>query len=156
MLMLTIILIILAIGLALTIVELFFIPGTTFVGILGVVFSIAGIVIAYEHFGAEIGLYILLSTTAVKLGILYWSLNIRAWNKFSLKTAITSRVNEDRADGLIIGDTGIAITTLRPFGKAEFNNRQLEVRTTGPYLENGAPIRIREITDNQIIVEPTN
>jgi membrane-bound ClpP family serine protease len=156
MLMLTIILIILAIGLALTIVELFFIPGTTFVGILGVVFSIAGIVIAYQHFGAEIGLYILLSTTAIKLGILYWSLNIKAWTKFSLKSAITSRVNEDRVEGLNIGETGVAVTTLRPFGKAEFNNRQLEVKTTGPYLENGAAIRIREITDNQIIVEPTN
>ena len=156
MLMLTIILIILAIGLALTIVELFFIPGTTFVGVLGVVFSVAGIVIAYEHFGAETGLYILLSTSAVKLGILYWSLRIRAWSKFSLKSAITSRVNDDRADGLAIGATGIAVTTLRPFGKGEFNNRQIEVKTTGPYLENGATIRIREIADNQIIVEPTN
>ena len=154
--MLTIILIILAIGLLLTIVELFFIPGTTFVGVLGVVFSVAGIIIAYEHFGAEIGLYILLSTSVVKLGILYWSLHIKAWNKFSLKSAITSRVNGDRTEGLIIGQTGTAITTLRPFGKGEFMNRQIEVKTTGPYLENGASIRIREITDNQIIVEPTN
>jgi membrane-bound ClpP family serine protease len=156
MLMLTIILIILAIGLVLTIVELFFIPGATVVGLLGLMFSISGIIIAYQHFGAETGLYILLATSAVKLGILYWSFQRRAWTKFSLKNAITSRMHADRAEGLIIGDTGVAITTLRPFGKAEFNKRQMEVKTTGPYLENGSAIRIREIIDNQVIVEPTN
>jgi membrane-bound ClpP family serine protease len=156
MFMLTVILAILAIGLLLTIVELFFIPGATIVGVLGLIFSIAGIVIAYKHFGSEIGMYVLLSTTAVKVAILYWSFQRKAWKKFSLKSTSGSKVNEGETDHLAVGDTGVTVSTLRPSGKAEIRERHFEVRTSGAYLENGAAIRIIEINSHQIIVESTN
>ena len=59
-------------------------------------------------------------------------------------------------DPLNIGDEGKTISTLRPIGKAEFNNKQFEVKTSGDYLDTGTPIRITKIHSNQIIVEPIN
>lgn len=156
MLMLTIILVILLIGLALTILELFFIPGTTIVGILGVMFSIAGIVISYRAFGAGIGTTVLVSTTVVKAGVLYYSLHWKAWSRFALRSAIKSRVNEGITEGLIVGTTGRTVSTLRPIGKAMFSDRTFEVRSQGQYIENGTLIRIVGISLNDIIVEPTN
>jgi membrane-bound ClpP family serine protease len=156
MFMLTIILVILFIGLVLVILEVFFIPGATFVGLLGVIFTVVGIVITYRVLGSQTGTIVLVSTGVVKLAILYYSFHIKAWKKFSLNSSMKSRVNEGMMNGLQIGAMGKAVSTLRPFGKAQFNEGQFEVKTTGPYLDNGTEVRITSIVLNQIIVEPTN
>jgi hypothetical protein len=57
---------------------------------------------------------------------------------------------------LNIGDEGTTVSTLRPIGKAEFQTRQFEVKTTGDYVETGIRIRIKNIQSHQIIVEPIN
>jgi membrane-bound ClpP family serine protease len=149
-----IILALLFIGLALLIVEIVFIPGTTVVGLLGFFFAVAGIVISYRHFGSEIGFYILLGMSVTTLVALVYSFRSGAWNKFSLKTSIDSKVNEGMVAALNVGDEGNAISTLRPIGKAEFHNRTFEVKTLGDYVENGKRVKITNIQSNQIIVEP--
>lgn len=154
MLMWLIILALLLIGLSLIIIELVFIPGTTVVGLLGFIFAVAGIVISYRHFGNETGFYILLGMSVTTLGALFYSFRSGAWSKFSHKSAITSRVNEGLMENLKVGDEGMTTSTLRPIGKAEFNNRQYEVRTIGDYVASGRPVRIIEIRSSQIIVKP--
>ena len=156
MLMWIIILALLFIGLLLIIVELVFIPGTTVVGVLGLVFTIAGIIISYRHFGNEIGNYILIGTSVATLVSLFYSFRSGAWSRLALKSSIKSKVNEGHLDALQVGDIGVALSALRPFGKAEFGGRQFEVRTSGNYTESGTNIRITQILTNQIIVEPLN
>jgi membrane-bound ClpP family serine protease len=146
----------LVIGLLLIIAELVFIPGTTVVGLLGLVIAGVGIVISYKHFGDTIGLYILLGASVTTLFTLVYSFRSNSWSKFSLKTAIDSKVNEGLLTSLVIGEEGKTTSTLRPIGKAEFQNKQFEVKTTGDYLEAGARIRIAKIQSNQITVEPIN
>lgn len=156
MLMWIIIVALLLIGLALIIAELVFIPGTTVVGILGFVFSAAGIIICYKHFGSNVGFYILLSMSAITLVTLFYSFRSGSWSRFSLKSSISSKVNEGMLDALSIGDEGRTISTLRPIGKAEFNNKQFEVKTGGDYVDTDTPVKITLIHSNQIIVEPIN
>ncbi len=154
MIMWIVIIALLAIGLTLKIVEIVFIPGTTVVGFLGLIFSIAGIVIGYRHFGNETGFYILITSTLITVVALFYSFRSNAWSRFSLKTSNNSRVNEGMLSIMEVGEEGKTISTLRPIGKAEFAKGQYEVRTTGDYVENGTRVRIREIQSNQIIVEP--
>jgi membrane-bound ClpP family serine protease len=156
MLAITLILIIIGIGLVLTILELFFIPGTTIVGFLGLIFSVAGILLAYDQFGNDVGMTVLVTTSIAKVVILYLSFHHGAWWKFSLKSAIESKVNEGLTANLKPGATGKTVSTLRPVGKAEFNNLEYEVKTSGNYLENNVPIRIIQVESNQIVVEPIN
>ncbi len=144
----------LLIGLTLIIVELVFIPGTTVVGLLGLIFAIVGIVISYSHFGNDIGFYILLATLASTLAALFYSFRSGAWSKFSLKSSINSKVNEGIMASLQIGDEGITVSTLRPMGKAEFNSKTFEVKTSGNYIETGEKVRITQIESHQIVVEP--
>jgi membrane-bound ClpP family serine protease len=151
-----IIIALLAIGLSLIIVELVFIPGTTVVGLLGFIFSVAGIVISYKHFGTDVGFYILLGMAITTLIALFYSFRSGSWTKFSLKTAIDSKVNEGMLAALNIGDEGVTVSTLRPIGKAEFHNKQFEVKTSGNYVERGMRIRITQILFHQVIVEPIN
>jgi membrane-bound ClpP family serine protease len=148
MFMWVIIIALLAIGLGLIIIELVFIPGTTVVGLLGLIFTIVGIVISYRHFGSDVGLYILLGTSAAVSAGLYFSFRSGAWSRFSHKSAINSKVN--------VGDEGTARSALRPIGTAEFGNQNFEVRTTGTFLDSGTRVKIVQIQSNQIIVEPLN
>jgi membrane-bound ClpP family serine protease len=156
MLMWILIFALLIIGLGLIIVELVFIPGTTFVGLLGLFFAIAGIVISYKSFGNDVGFYILLGSSVATLGALVYSFRVGAWSKFSLKSSIDSKVNEGNHSALQVGAVGKTVSTLRPFGKAEFDNRQYEVKTLGDYIETGTDIKIIHIDASQIIVKPTN
>lgn len=151
-----IIIALLAIGLALIIAEIIFIPGTTLVGVLGLVFAIAGIVISYEYFGSDIGFYILIGMGAATAAALYYSFKSGVWSKFSLKTSSQSKVNEGMVAELTIGDEGKTLSTLRPVGKAKFKEQEYEVKTLGDYVDHGMPIRIKLIMSNQIIVEPIN
>lgn len=141
-------------GLALIIVEVVFIPGTTVVGLLGLVFTIVGIAFSYSYFGNQVGFYVLLGTGIVSAGALYLSFRKGAWNTFSNKSSIDSKVNEGITEVLTPGEEGVAISALRPIGSAEFNGKIFEVKTTGDYLANGIKVRIVKIQSNEIIVEP--
>lgn len=156
MLMWIIIISLLLIGLALIIVELVFIPGTTVVGLLGLVFTVVGVVISYNHFGSETGLYILVTTLAITLLTLFYSFRSGAWSRFSLKKSIDSKVNEGLVASLNVGDEGVTVSTLRPIGKAEFGHKIFEVRTLGGYVEPRQKVKIIEIQSHQITVEPIN
>ena len=156
MLMWIIILSLLLIGFALIIVELIFIPGTTVVGLLGLIFAVTGVVISYSHFGNDIGFYILLATIAATAIAVFYSFRSGAWSRFSHKSSSDGRVNEGIIAHLNIGDEGITLSTLRPFGKATFNDKIIEVRTAGDYVEQGQKVKIIHIELNQITVQPIN
>lgn len=141
-------------GLALIIVEVVFIPGTTVVGLLGLVFTIVGIAFSYSYFGNEVGFYVLLGTGIVSAGALYFSFRKGAWNTFSNKSSIDSKVNEGITEVLTPGEEGVSISALRPIGSAEFKGKIFEVKTTGDYLANGIKVRIVKIQSNEIVVEP--
>lgn len=143
-------------GLALVVVEIIFVPGTTLVGVLGFVFMLVGVGLSFKYFGAEAG-WITVGCTAVAGGVLlYYSFSSNVWGRFSLKSSSNSRVNEGELDQLQIGVEGKTVSALRPVGKAELNNKTFEVKTLGEYLDAGKRIRIIKILSNQIIVEPIN
>ncbi len=54
--------------------------------------------------------------------------------------------------GVDIGDWGVALSPLRPSGKASFGDRYLDVITDGSYVDNGRQVRIIEIQGNRIVV----
>ena len=154
MLMLIIIIALLAIGLALIIAEIVFIPGTTLVGVLGLIFSVAGIFISYQHY--DVGFYILLGMSILTAASLFYSFKTGVWSKFSLKDSNQGKVNEGMLSNLSVGEEGTTLSTLRPVGKAQFNKQEYEVKTLGDYVDHGIRVRIKLIVSNQIIVEPIN
>jgi membrane-bound ClpP family serine protease len=141
-------------GLLLIIVEVVFIPGTTVVGLLGLIFAVVGIVFGYNHFGSETGFYIMLGTVLASAGALYLSFRKGAWKKFSHQSAIDSKVNQGMADHLAAGEEGISVSALRPMGSAEFSGKIFEVKTNGEFVNNGVKLRIVKIRLNDILVEP--
>jgi membrane-bound ClpP family serine protease len=141
-------------GLILLIIEVVFIPGTTVVGIFGVLLAAAGIVFGYVDYGSTVGTYILLSTGILTSIMLYLSFRSGAWKRFALNTAIESKFNEGLSAQFQVGEEGLAVSALRPIGKAEFAGKQIEVTSAdGSYVDTGVKVRIKEVSDSAIIVE---
>jgi membrane-bound ClpP family serine protease len=143
-------------GLLLLIVEVIFIPGTTIVGVGGVILVLIGIVLAFKYFGGETGWITLAGVTVASGGLLFYAFRTNAWNRFTISTSIDSRANEIELSKFTLGMHGRAISALRPGGKGEFENNIVEVRTLGDYVDSGSAIRIIRVLPNQIIVEIIN
>jgi len=141
-------------GLLLLVVEVIFVPGTTIVGVVGFVFVVLGIGLAFRYFGSEVG-WITTGGAALSFGIVfYFSFKTNVWKRFSLKSSIKSKVNEGELEKLTEGEEGVAVSALRPVGKAELTSKIYEVKTQGQYIDSGTRIRIVKIISNQIFVEP--
>lgn len=149
-----VIILLLVFGLGFIIAEIIFIPGTTLVGLLGLVFTIAGIVISYLSYGSSAGTWVLLLSLFIGVGTLVYSFKSGIWNKFALKGSSNSKFNEGTMEELQVGEEGLTVSSLRPIGKAEFNEQTYEVRTLGNALDPGTRVRIISIKENKIYVEP--
>lgn len=131
-------------------------PGTTIVGILGLLFSGYGIYLSYENFGATTGTIFLLTTLILNTIALVVAFKGRSWERFSLKSSVTGKFNQDIKLGLKEGDIGQSISSLKPVGKALFNENEVEVRSNGGYVNENVEIEILRIESKKIFVQPVN
>ena len=60
----------------------------------------------------------------------------------------------DSKSSLSIGEQGIALSLLRPAGKANFDGRRIDVVTDGDFIEKNQKVEIVEISGNRIVVIP--
>ena len=145
------VLILIFLGVALILVELIFVPGTTIVGLLGVGLCVVGVYFGFQYFGGTTGWIIVAGTAVVGFGSIVIGLRSGSWKRFALKRSMDSHVNEDVKVDIKEGDIGETVSALRPIGKAEFNGQFVEVRTVGDYIESSKKVKVIRISDNKII-----
>jgi membrane-bound ClpP family serine protease len=144
----------LLLGLSLVVIEVIFVPGTTIVGVAGFVFIVVGVGLSFRYFGNSAG-WLTAGGSTIAAGLsLFFSFKAGVWERFSLKNTMDGNVNQGEVDNLKAGTEGIALSALRPFGKAELQDKTYEVKTMGNYLDAGTRIRVTQILSHQIIVEP--
>ncbi len=148
-----IILILIVFGISLLIIEVIFIPGTTFVGIGGAICLGFGVYLGFEYFGTSIGFFILGISLIIVISSFVYGLKAQPWEKFSLKETMTSTVNESIGINLKVGNVGLATSDLKPVGKALFENEEIEVRTQGDFLSSGQKITIIKIDHSKVYVQ---
>ena len=148
-----IVLILIVLGMSLLIIEVIFIPGTTFVGIGGIICLIFGVYFGFDFYGTTVGFLILgMALITISASFIY-SLKAKPWEQFSLKEPMTSTVNEDMGLKLIVGNIGLTTSDLKPVGKALFEDIEIEVCTQGDFLSTGKEIKIIIIDHNKIYVQ---
>jgi membrane-bound ClpP family serine protease len=141
-------------GLFLVVLEVVFVPGTTLVGLVGFAFLLVGIVLSFNYFGRETGWLVLGGSAVVAGGLFYLAFKANVWKRFSLKSTMTGKMNEIDPSQVSAGMEGVALSALRPMGKAEINSQLFEVKTLGAYVASGSRLRVIQVMSNQIIVEP--
>ncbi len=151
---LTIIALIVLAGLLLISVEVFLVPGTTIVGVFGLIVLGFGVYYAFRDEGVALGSAILLGSGLLVGVLTYFGIMRMENSKFNVKTAIDSKVNVHDYSHIKIGDEGVTLTALRPEGRAMINEERLTVHSKGFYIDTDIAIIVVKVKDNKIFVEP--
>lgn len=150
---LTAIILILAFGIFLIIIELFLIPGTTFVGIVGALFLIFGIFEAYKNLEIIPASALLVGAILLAGVITKFGLKRLQESEFTVKEKIDSRVNDEDYSFVHPGDEGFTLSDLRPEGYAMIKDRKVVVSSKGEFLNSNSVVEVIKVKDNKIIVK---
>ena len=142
----------LLIGLILLIVEILFIPGTTVVGIFGFLVSLAGLAFAFLNFEYSVAIWITGVTLVINFAAVWYGFSSGIWKRFSLKSTQSGGAFDGRTDGLEVGMNGLAVSDIKPYGKASFNEIWVEVKSESGFIEVNTPVTITKIENNKISV----
>ena len=150
------IILIAVIGLSLIVVEVLVIPGSSIVGFIGFGITVGTIYMAYRFHGSQAGTIVLGGSVVISGGFLYYAIKYKVWERFSLNKEIDGHVSSNVNEKISVGLEGIAVSALKPYGKAEFDDETYEVVTHGSFVDVGTLIRIVKVESEKIFVQPIN
>jgi len=139
-------------GVALMLLEIFFLPGITIGGIAGAGFLIAAIWVAFVNFSATIGWLTLIVSFALLATFIALFIKGKFWKRISLNTEITSKVEYQNLV-VKVGEKGVAISRLAPIGNANFSGNVLEVKSLSGFIDVGSEVEAVEVSENEILVK---
>ena len=131
----TIILAIILIGLFLAVVELYLIPGTTVVGLIGALIVIIGVYMAFSHHGLKAGMITMLATIVISAVMFVGAFKMFASGKFAVQEEIDGKVDQLKDVQVEVGDLGKALGAIKPYGKALVNGSRIEVQSNGDFIK---------------------
>jgi membrane-bound serine protease (ClpP class) len=151
--------------------EVFVIPGFGIAGIAGLLLIAAGAILAFQNFvipdpsfpwQSELltknvlhvvgALFMAIIVALFVLRYILPRLSIVVEGPYLNASLKDTRAVSTETVGANVGDIGIAMTFLRPSGKAKIADEVFDVITEGEFMEKGTPVKISEIRGNRIIV----
>lgn len=143
------------IGIALIILEILVIPGTTVVGFLGLILMAVGVYLSYTKINTTIGHYTLAASILFFILIVIISLRPKTWKHAMLNTSIDSTINyigEDKSK--FVNKECTTITRLNPYGKVSFEDDYYEAKSYNNIIEPNTTVIIVNVEGNTLIVKP--
>lgn len=163
-------------GIVLLLLEIFVLPGFGVPGVLGVLLFFGGLIGTFvpdqggslfptTAEGRQDLMYGILTITLALAtsGVGWWYIvkrfgSIPLLNKLILKDAsdddasLLGAMAPISAGPVKIGDVGVAVTPLRPVGRAEIAGRVIDVVAEGGYIDAGQPVRVEDVTQFRTVV----
>ncbi len=151
------IILLIALGIILFIIEFLIVPGVTIAGIGGFILMAGAVFSAYHFHGSTVGNYTLLGTLLFFVTTIVYVLKSKTWTRAMLTGEVIGKVDNVQEQDLIhVGDRGKTITRLNPAGKAMVNNVLVEARSTGAYMSENTEIEVIKVLNTSIVVKPIN
>lgn len=164
------------VGIVLLAVEFYILPGFGIAGALGLVLLLGGLVMSFASTGSSLfpgassDSGILIGLAFVLLGLTTAGVVAYAISKSSRTLPVfrhlvlSSPVAEDQETNVRmsvvlddppaeLGEQGVALTTLRPSGKAEMDGRVVDVVADGGFIAQGERVRVIAIDGLRVVVE---
>ncbi len=146
------IILLIAIGIALLVLEILVLPGLI-AGIIRGVFILAGVLMTYSNYGSEAGHLTAIASAILSAGTVIYFLRSKSWQKFGLNSKLEGKTNEVDKLPVSEGDTGITISALRPMGTIMINNLRIEAQTKGEMIPENTQVKIISVLPNKVLVE---
>ncbi len=140
------------VGIILLMLEFFVITGTIVPGMIGISLMLAGVMLAYNYYGTNVGNYTLIGTLLFVFLSIYKLLKGNTWSRVALNSSINSSVNSID-ESVAIGDIGLALSRLAPMGKVQINNQVFEAKTESDFIDPKEWIEVVHIESNKLIVK---
>jgi membrane-bound ClpP family serine protease len=152
----TLIIILLALGFLLLLLELLVLPGVTVAAVGG--FALLGIAVwqVFAQYGGVAGGWTLGAIVVASVVLIWFALRSKTWNRAALKSAIDGKAGGQPDVPVHIGDKGVTVSRLAPSGKALIHNDYFEVRTFGELIDPNQNIEVVKIDHKTIYVKPIN
>lgn len=142
------------IGIALLMAEIFLLPGFTIAGIAGGASLIAAVVYAFTYVGATAGYMTIGVSILATAGFFVYLVKSKAMDRIALQTDIDSTVDQTDIKTVSQGDKGVTESRLNPIGKASFNGVTVEAKSIGgEYIDEGVAVVAVKIESN-VLVRP--
>ncbi len=141
--------IVFGVGFALMIAEMMM-PGVI-LGLIGLVGVIAGIVLSFSQGNNTAGA--ILTVVAVVSAPAF----LIVWAKFlgpalAVKATVENDTQQLESLHSLLGQQGVAVTTLRPAGIGQFGPRRIDVVSDGEIIDANTRIQATEVQGNRIVV----
>ena len=150
------------VGIGLLIVEAFM-PGFGVAGFSGIVLEVAAVVLMYVNHGAmSAAVTALIALSAAALAL---TLSLRSATKGRLsRSGMILNATESAEEGYVAAEDaqvfldkeGVALTTLRPTGVAEFDGVRLNVLSDGEYVPPETHVKVVRVEGSRLFVRPVN
>lgn len=138
-------------GIALIVLEIFFLPGTTIAGVAGGLFLVASVWVAFASFGSDIGWYTIGIIALMLTVSIYLFVKLGVMDKVSLKTEIDSKLDA-KNQFVQVGDRGMASSRLASMGNADINGQMVEVKSINGFIDVDADIEVVSADKQEILV----
>lgn len=138
-------------GIALIVLEIFFLPGTTIAGVAGGLFLVASVWVSFASFGNDIGWYTIGIIALMLTVSIYLFVKLGVMDKVSLKTEIDSKLDA-KNQFVQVGDRGTASSRLVPMGNADINGQMVEVKSINGFIDVDADIEVVSADKQEILV----
>ncbi len=150
------------IGVGLIVVEIFVIPGFGVAGILGITLMLGSVFFvfdqAYEFETAVLWLSISVILSAGLIILAFWLLpGTQLFQRFALSTVMDTEMGYHSSSPEVfqdyLGQSGTALTPLRPSGTARIANKRVDVVTAGDFIPQNSNIKVIEVEGSKVFVE---
>lgn len=138
-------------GLVLVFAEILM-PGFGIFGILGGAAVVVTAVLSYFSYGVPGFLLALILLVAAFVIMILFAKKSGMYNKVVLKDKQEAKDFDESVLAGLMGMEGTTQTTLRPFGVAEFQGRNVDVCSSGDFIDRGRRVRVTQISGKTVTV----
>ncbi len=142
-----------AVGVVLILAE-FFLPGMV-LGILGVVAFVASTWVGCYYY-PEYAFFIILGEFIGAVFVVLLGMYLLPKTRAGKRLVLSSNqegFTANTADASLLGQTGVAVTMLRPAGVVRVGEQRLDAVSSGDVIDAGAPVRVIEASGLRVVVE---
>ena len=136
-----------------------FVPSAGAITIVGLACVVGAVTTAFVSHGAATGMvFLILAVVLVPSGLIAAFMLLprtAIGRRLMLRTTqkqTAGYVAQSAEEDKLVGQTGVAISMLRPSGEAKIGDRRYDVMTQGEMIKKGTPIEVRRVEGNRIVV----
>ena len=137
-----------ALGLSLIVAEIFLVG--VVLGLIGLTCMLVSIYFGFEKSAGLGWTLVVIAAASVPVLAIVW---VKVINRvLAMKFTQTGYTSAQMQYKDLVGQEGVALTTLRPAGMARFGEKKVDVVSEGEVVERDSRVRVIEVKGNRVVV----